>query len=145
MQDIVSDDGAKALLSEIISNGLIYDMIGISNESYLLTNILDSFVSSSTAETISADLDATKALLDIITLPTDAVLTEGDAVRLAENITSSKAILDMTLVIAEDAGRPLLELTKNLSEDNKNAIATGINGLENLDENEKLTLVSIFA
>lgn len=145
MQDIVSDDGAKAFLSEIISKGLIYDMIGISNESYLLTNILDSFVSSSNAETISADLDATKALIDIITLPNDAVLTEEDGVQLAENVAGSKAILDMTLVIAEDAGRPLSELSKNLSEDNKNTIISGINGLEGLTDEQKLTLASIFA
>ena len=145
MQDISSDDDAKAFLGEIVSTGLIYDMVGISNESYLLSNLLDTYITTSSVETISADLDATKSLLDIITLPSDTTLTDDDAKQMAENIAGSKAILDMTLEIAEDAGRPLSELTKNLSEDNKNAIIASIGGLENLDENEKLTLVSIFA
>lgn len=144
INSIISNSEVKNVLFDFISDGLIYDMIGISNESYVLNNMLERIITDSTAETVSKDILGAKAVLDILSLNSSSELSEEEIGLLVSDFTNSNVITDLIMELTEDESKPLSEIAKNMSDEHKMMVLEKINTIENLTDLQKEAILSIF-
>ena len=145
IENVLLDEDAKTILLDFVSDGLIYDMIGISNQSYVLNNLLDALISNSTLKSLSSDIEASKSFLDILNTQKETVISNEKANEMVSNISNSSVILDLISNLADDESKPLSELTQNMSESNKSIISENVINSETLSESQKDAILSIFA
>ena len=130
---VVNNENVKEVLSDVIKDEIIVDLVGDSETAEVMTDILDTFIENTTAETLEKDLEAAQSVIDVISKGNNKEFNETVSNEIIESIGSSDAIMSMIDSVTSDSSKTgLQDLVSEVSQENKDMLTNSIENSKTL-------------
>ena len=148
LETIIADENLKDQTIEILQNDeLISSIVGDSDSSVVVKDIVETFVQNTTTETLETDLEAGQAVIDLITINTDPEFNTEKAETLIETIATSENVMSIIETAVNDETKESLQnlIDENVSNTKKAQFNSVIQNSETLTAEQKALLASLFS